>query len=439
MEGIFNLSTFTQTPEFKFLLSLLIGFLIGLEREIRGKLGQDVYAGIRTFPMIAVLGTLSAWISESYYQPFLGISYFGLLLLSTVNYWMGVQRRTGITTEVAVFITFTLGVLVYYGFYYESILFAVVITLLLATKRVLEGFAKHLEVEDIFLILKFLTVAVLIYPLLPDRDIFYGLNPKSVWKFVILVSSISFVGYFLLKVYASKGDTARVKRSLLITALLGGTVSSTAVTVAFSRLSRQMPEFSHVLFMGITLAWIIMAFRVVLLVSVLEPRLFLPTAKLFLPFILLMLGVGLVFWKKGGEGENPKWEGKLSFKNPFSFGEILQFTAVYAAVSISGELLNKYFGSGGILALSFLSGVIDVDPITLTLVDMFSKNQIGLNTLLLGILLATVSNNFFKAFYAYLFGSKELRRYITSLVVVNILYALSVLGLWKSTEKGKEN
>jgi uncharacterized membrane protein (DUF4010 family) len=441
MDKLTNVVNFVNTPEFKFFISLLIGFLIGLEREIRGKLGQDVYAGIRTFPMIAVLGTLSAWISDSFYKPFLGLSYLGLLLLSAVNYWIGVQKRTGITTEVAVFITFTLGVLVYYGFYYESILFAVVVTFLLATKRVLEGFANHLDVEDIFLILKFLAISVLIYPLLPDKELFYGINPRSVWKFVILVSSVSFLGYFLLKIYASKGDTSKVKKSLIITAILGGTVSSTAVTVAFSQLSRQLPQFSNVLFFGITLAWIVMAFRVVFLVTVLKPELFLPSLKLFLPFILLMLAVGLIFWKKEmiSSEKRIQLKGNITLKNPFSLSEIFQFTVIYIAVAISGEILNQYFGSKGILILSLLSGVIDVDPITLTLVDMYSKGQIFLNTTLLGILLATISNNFFKAFYTYLFGSRELKRYITLLVLINVFYAISVLGFWRYIEKGKEN
>jgi len=183
---LFNLQSVLNTFEFKFLLSLLVGFLIGLEREMRGKLGQDVFAGVRTFPLITVLGTLSALISDKYNQWFLPASYLGIILLSAVNYQLGVLKRSGITTEVAVFLSFTLGGLTYYGYYYEVSLFAVVITLILATKRVLENFAKLLDKEDIFLILQFLVVSVLIYPLLPDKEIFYGLNPKSVWKFVIL-------------------------------------------------------------------------------------------------------------------------------------------------------------------------------------------------------------------------------------------------------------
>ena len=420
-----HLAKFTATVEFKFLLSLLVGFLIGLEREIRGKLGQDVFAGIRTFPLIAVLGTLSAWIGDRFYPNFLPLSYLGIIALSAVNYWMGVQKRTGITTEVAVFLTFTLGVLTYYGFYYEVVLFAVVVTLLLATKRVLEGFASHLEVEDIFLILQFLTLSVLIYPLLPDREIFYGLNPKSVWKFVVIVSSLSFIGYFLLKLYTAKGETRGLVKSLLITALLGGSVSSTAVTLAFANLSRELPAFGGVLFLGIVIAWAVMGVRVVVLASLIAPPLLLPLAEVFVPFLLIMLAIGFfVYRKRERVFETPlQLRERIKLKNPFSWSEILEFALIYSAVSVLGEFLNSHFGEKGLIALSITSGVIDVDPITIALANMFAHGQVALGVVAVGILLATISNNFFKAVYAYIFGSEELRRYITLLVVGNIAYA----------------
>ncbi len=433
MEGnsfdLSKLKTLFATPEVKFLLSLLVGFLIGLEREIRGKLGQDVFAGIRTFPLIAGLGTLSAWISDKFYPHFLALSYLGVLSLSAVNYWIGVQKRSGITTEVAVFLTFTLGVLTYYGFYYEVILFAVVITLLLATKRVLESFASHLEVEDIFLILQFLTLSVLIYPILPDREILYGLNPKSVWKFVVIVSSLSFLGYFLLKLYTAKGETKGLVKSLLITALLGGSVSSTAVTLAFANLSRELPAFGGVLFLGIVVAWAVMGVRVVVLASIIAPPLFVPLLELFIPFLLIMLAIGFFAYRRGDlKGETDLQLGKrIKLKNPLSWGEIFEFALVYCAVSVLGKFLNAHFGEKGLIALSVTSGVIDIDPITIALANMFAQGQLALTVVLTGILLATISNNFFKALYAYIFGSELLKRYITLLVAGNILYAL--LGL----------
>ena len=425
---LFNLQSVLNTFEFKFLLSLLVGFLIGLEREMRGKLGQDVFAGVRTFPLITVLGTLSALISDKYNQWFLPASYLGIILLSAVNYQLGVLKRSGITTEVAVFLSFTLGVLTYYGYYYEVSLFAVVITLILATKRVLENFAKLPDKEDIFLILQFLVVSVLIYPLLPDKEIFYGLNPKSVWKFVILVSSVSFVGYFLLKIYAAKRETKALTKSILITALLGGSVSSTAVTLAFARLSKDAPHLTVPLFAGITLAWSVMAIRVIILASVIAPTLLLPLLWWFLPFIVATLGVvGWIYLTYKGklfDGIEP--HRGVEIKNPFSWTEILQFALIYSLVMVLGGYLNAHYGSKGIVLLSLTSGIIDVDPITLALSEMFLQKTVSINLTVLGILLATVSNNFFKALYAYLFGSSLLRKLILLLVVLNLIYALAV-------------
>ncbi len=429
MGMVFNLDhlrEFLNTLEFKFLLSLLVGFLIGLEREIRGKLGQDIFAGIRTFPLIALLGTLSALISDRYQPYFLPLSFFGIILLAAVNYQLGVLKRSGITTEIAVFLTFSLGVLTYYGLYYEVALLGVVITFILATKRILENFAKLLDKEDILLILQFLVVSVLIYPLLPSGEIFNGLNLKLIWKFVILVSSISFLGYFLLKIYASKKEKTALVKSILITSILGGSVSSTAITLAFSKLAKEIPNLSVLFFVGITLAWAVMGIRVVILASLIAPELFVPLIKLFIPFIALMLVVALWVFKNFRRewDENLKLQKGVEIKNPFSWIEIFQFALIYSAVMVLGKYLKLHFGSKGIIFLSITSGVIDVDPLTLALSEMFNQKLVNLNLTVLGILLATISNNFFKAFYAYLFGSKILRKLITTLLVVNILYAL---------------
>jgi uncharacterized membrane protein (DUF4010 family) len=417
---------FLTGEEFKFLLSLLVGFLIGLEREIRGKLGNDTFAGIRTFPLIAVLGNLSAWIGEKYFPHFVLLSYLGLVVLSAVNYFAGIGRRSGITTEVAVFLTFTFGVLIHFGYYYETVFFAVVTTLLLATKRALESFATHLSAEDLFPFLQFLVLSALIYPFLPEGKLFYGLDLKSLWKFIFLVSSVSFIGYLLLKVYTSKGETKGLVKTLLVTAILGGTVSSTAVTLSYAKLSREIPSLSSAFFLGIVAAWTVMAVRVVLLASFIAPALLKPLLLLFLPFVALTLLLGLYFYRRervAPEG-GVKLKGKLNLKNPFSWGEIAQFTAVYIAVAVLGEILKEHLGDKGLLILSATSGVVDVDPITLALADMYLQKRVGIKLVLGGLLLAVISNNFFKALYAYLFGGEKIKRWIPLLVLVNLLYSL---------------
>ena len=417
-----------KTVEFKFFLSLIVGFLIGLEREIRGKFGEDLLAGIRTFPLIAGLGTLSAWVSQQFNPWFLPLSYTALITLAAINYFQNLNRRKyGITTEVAVFLTFTFGVLIYHGYYYESVFFAVLTTFLLAMKRWLEEFARHMDKEDVILILQFVTISVLIYPLLPDREILYGLNPHRLWKFVILVSTISFVGYILLKVYVSKGETKAVVKSIFTVAVLGGSVSSTAVTIAFAQLSRELPSLRIPLFVGIAVAWAVMAMRVVVLGSIIDYRLFIPFLTLMLPFAAVMLL--LAYWvyrraSRGGNFEEINLPKGLKIENPLSWGKIFQFTVIYAAVAMLSKYLNAHYGSEGLLLLSVTSGVIDVDPITLSLANMFAQGQIAESVVVYGVLLATVSNNFFKAFYAFMFGEEGLKRLVMWLVAINVIYAI---------------
>jgi uncharacterized membrane protein (DUF4010 family) len=426
-----SLKQFSNTVEFKFLLSLLVGFLIGFEREIRGKLGQDVFAGIRTFPMIAVLGTISAMISQLYAPYFLYISYLGLIALSAVNYWLGVQKRTGITTEVAVFLTYTLGVLIYFGYYYEVVFFTVVITFLLATKRILESFARIWEVEDILFLLQFLAITILVYPLLPDREVIKGLNPSELWKFIILVSLISFISYFLLKYYLKTGGTKGIKKSLYATAILGGSVSSTAVTISFSRLSKTFPQLTYVLFVGISVAWAVMIVRVWILLSLVFPGLVIPTFKVLFPLLVLTLLVALYYFKRTlkSEMENLETTGEIKFKNPFSWSEIFQFALIYSLVAVSAEYLKTYFGDLGIFLVSFLSGLIDVDSITLALSKLSSVGSISLSVAVWGITTAIVSNNFFKSIYAFIFGHREIWKPVAILLGTNLVYLL-LLGVF---------
>ena len=172
-----------------------------------------------------------------------------------------------------------------------------------------------------------------------------------------------------------------------------------------------------------------MGVRVVVLASIIAPPLFVPLLELFIPFLLIMLAIGFFAYRRGDlKGETDLQLGKrIKLKNPLSWGEIFEFALVYCAVSVLGKFLNAHFGEKGLIALSVTSGVIDVDPITIALANMFAQGQLALPVVLTGILLATISNNFFKALYAYIFGNELLKRYITLLVAGNVLYAL--LGL----------
>jgi len=178
-----------------------------------------------------------------------------------------------------------------------------------------------------------------------------------------------------------------------------------------------------------------MAIRVLLLAGFIAPELLKPLISLFFPFIAVMFLIGLNFYLK--ENISPEGDlklgGKVNLKNPFSWGEIVQFAAVYTAVAILGKILKEQLGDKGLLILAATSGVVDVDPITIALADMFAQNRVGLHLVLGGILLAVISNNFFKALYAYLFGSGKMKKLILFLVGANVFYTLIGLFVLKVT------
>lgn len=214
----------------KFLIALAIGALIGIERE-RKQVNKNEFAGIRTFILIALFGILSAYINEIY-SNFLVISFLGLMVLVCLSYMVSTRKTgdIGITTEVVALLTFILGALCYTD---EGIriapIFAIIITALLAAKSYIHKFVRKISEKEMINTLKFLIIAFVILPLLPDQtmgplDVF---NPYQIWLVVVFISAISYAGYILMKLIGAE-------RGLGLTGIVGGLVSSTAVTTAMA-------------------------------------------------------------------------------------------------------------------------------------------------------------------------------------------------------------
>ncbi len=399
--------------EFKLVFSLFLGFIIGLEREIKAKFGQDLFAGIRTFPLIAVLGTITGllciWLGSII--PF-AITFSGVIVLVTASYLK--DKSYGITTEVAVLITFLIGYLVAHEHYHMATFITITTAFLLVLKKKLEGLTQKLDEEDILAVLKFVALLGVIYPLLPNEEVFPGFNPSEVWLFVIIVSAIDFVGYFLLKY---KGD-----RSILLMGLVGGLVSSTAVTLAFSELSRKFKGYTHVLFFSIMLSWSLMLVRVSVYAFILYPEALPVLVILFTPYLLVLFSYGFAVYRKGKiSGEIRE---KLELVEPFTLTQALIFGVIYAGISVASYYLKSFLGDKGLLIVSLVSGIIDVDAISLFLLNALKKNEVELWTTLLGLLLAVSSNNVFKSVYGIIFGNKEFKKHFSLILLLTLLYTL---------------
>ncbi len=264
----------------KIIISLTLGLIIGLEREHKAK--TEAFAGIRTFPLVSILGCISAFLSENYGGAIFLLILGAVILFSLINFYLEYPKDIGITTEISLILSFLIGVLVYFEYYYIAIFLSVITTILLALKSILENFAKKLSQEDIFAILKFFLITIVIYPLLPDKTFgpFNALNIKDIWKVVIIVSSLDFIGYFLLKWKGSK--------ALWINGLIGGLISSTAVTYELSKKAKFYPEITPSAALGITLAWTLMNFRVIFLSYVINPDI---VVNISIPLIITRVAI----------------------------------------------------------------------------------------------------------------------------------------------------
>ncbi|NPA52822.1 MAG: MgtC/SapB family protein [Aquificae bacterium] len=408
---------------FQIVFSGILGLIIGLEREHRIKSkGKEIFAGIRTFPFITIFGTLASYINDTYIEGFLLLSFGGLVVLTIINFYLEYPKDPGATTEIATFLAFVLGILVYYQYYYVAAFLAIFITLLLALKPALEEFARKISYEDIIAIIKFALITVVIYPLLPDKHFgaFDAFNPKEIWKVVVIVSTLDFLGYLLIRWKGAK--------TIWITGLIGGIISSTAVSFDLSKKARKYPEISQSALFGIALAWLIMNIRVLILTAVINFELMLHLLFPLTIASILYIGVLIYQYTRERHPFSSETQKQINFKNPFELYNALQFGVIYALILFSIKALQFYFGDKGIYIASFLSGVIDVDAITLSLASLSQKGSLDLDIAVKGVLIAVVSNDIFKYFYVYIFGNDYLRKnmlpYLFIMIIIAGIYLL---------------
>jgi len=400
---------------YEILLALGLGFFVGLEREYKAK--GEVFAGVRTYPLISLLGYFSALVSDKHFDFFIYISFLSILGFTLFNFFLEYEKDKGITTEVSVLLTFLIGVLVYFDYYYLSVFLGFLTTLILAIKQPLESFAKSLYFEDVISLVKFLLLTAIVYPILPDKSFgpYEAINLKEIWKVVIIVATIDFIGYILVRWKGGK--------SLLWIALFGGLISSTAITYNFSILSKKSPDLKNILFSGITLSWIVMNLRVLVISGFLNVELL-----KFLTFPLLLSSVVLLLMVYRYIKLDTTTDFKESeFKNPFKILEILQFAIIYTFILVLIKFIQNKVGISGVYLVSFVSGVIDVDAITFSAASLSKSGVIFTTTASIIVILAVISNSIFKYIYVLIFANESLKREMFKMLVFNLFVFLSFI------------
>jgi uncharacterized membrane protein (DUF4010 family) len=383
----------------KILLVLFLSFLIGLERK--GKINPERYSfgGVRTFPLIGLIGYVMALLSGSQLLPVaLGFAVVGALLVVSYTHKLSTENSSGVTTEVSALGTYLLGALVYHDQLWIATTITVISMFLLVLKTTLEGLTQRLPPEEIFTFTKFLLLTAVILPVLPRVPFTqFQINPFKTWLVVVAVSSVSYGSYLLLKV-------VRGRDGVLFSALLGGAYSSTVTTIALAR--RSVSEQQPHLFAGSTLiASGMMYLRLALLVALFNRALF---RVLGLAFVLLAASAVLAgwLWTRVPDPSAIKSDRKLQPKNPLELRAALIFATLFVLMVIVTHMVVVYLGQKGVYALGGIMGLADVDPFILG-VTQSAGRDLSVMVGAVGIAVAATSNNIAKGFYAYSFSGRQ--------------------------------
>ncbi len=389
---------------FKLFAALAIGLLIGIERgwNDREENEGDRIAGIRTFSLIGLLGGVSALISEQITPWFIVAAFTGVCALIIAAHILGVRadKDVGTTTAFTMMLSFVLAAWAAFGNPIPAMAVTVVVISLLGYKPELHSWLKNIQRRDFSSGVKLLIISLVLLPLLPNKG--YGpweaLNPYWTWWMVVLISGISFLGYGVIQI-------AGQKKGVLVTAIGGAMVSSTAVTISLARFAKEHQN-TAIFSSGVLLAAAIMFIRVIVEVLVVNPELlhslWIPLTIMF--FGLLILLVLLWCRQDKNRGDDPQ---PIEVKNPLQLGMALQFGLVLAAVLFLSEAMKHWFGSSGIYVLSVVSGLIDVDAIALSL-SRSARQDLAQDVAVLGIILACLTNTLVKGMiFAFIAGFKN--------------------------------
>lgn len=405
-----------------FLVAALLGFLIGLERERKRETRGSIFAGIRTFPLIALFGAVSGQLGAVTGALVLPLAFFALALLLALAYWReSAGEKVGGTTQVAALVAFGLGVLAGLGSFAVALAGAVLTTGVLSLRDELHTLAGALSREDLFALVQFAAVSLIILPLVPDAT--YGpwgvWNPRTIWLLVVLISAVSFIGYVAVKLVGSR-------RGIGLSGLLGGLASSTAVTLSFSAQSKHQPALGRVLAVGVLAASAVAAPRLLVLLGVVQPQLILaalvPLGTLFV--VTTAAGLLLLLRQSDRGVQDP------GLSNPFELRSALQFALLFALVLLLARAAEVYLGDRGVYLAGALAGVTQLDAIVLSLAQQVGQ---GLDPTVAsrGLALAIASNSLFKIGLALGIGSRTFSRPLVLTLLATAVACVVVTWLVK--------
>ncbi|NCN86634.1 MgtC/SapB family protein [archaeon] len=427
-------------------VAIFLGALIGLQREYTQQhIHLKRFAGFRTFILITFFGAILGYLGKGFDSLFVIIGFSGIIVLTIVSYILTYMREksTSATTEVAAIMVYVLGVMCTTGNMQLAIIFGILIVAFLTFKERFHNFAKKMEKKEMMAVVKFALVSLVVLPILPNRDyspsdipgltqIFesFGINSNflsqlnvfnfhQIWLMVILVAGISFVGYFLVKLSGSK-------RGYGLIGFVGGLVSSTAVTLSMAGESKKNKKVYTPFVIAVIVAMSVMFIRIIFEVAIVNSSLLSIVLVPLIVMAILGFTASVILMKKDSKKGNLE---KIEFKQPFALPPALKFGLFFALILFVSKIMQILFGSTGLYITSILSGLADVDAITLSMASLSKSGEISNFVATTSIILAAASNTMVKAGMAYFLGAKKFGKIILGISLLILAVGLLVLFL----------
>jgi uncharacterized membrane protein (DUF4010 family) len=379
-------------------IALGLGLLVGLQRER----AESSIAGLRTFALVTVLGGLAGLLAQEFGGWVLGAALLAVAAMVVIGNVAKIRARfhdPGITTEVAVLLMFGVGAFLMYGAVEVGIVLGGTVAVLLHAKARLHGFVERLGDQDVAAIMRFVLLTLVILPVLPNQT--YGpfdvLNPRHMWLMVVLIVGISLGGYLAYKLLGDRTGT-------LLAGILGGTISSTATTVTYGRMGRLGGRTATLSAVVILLASTVVFVRVLVEIAVVAPGSLRISAP---PLIVLLLAFGglshLAWSRREADAEAMPKQG-----NPTEMRFALAFGLLYGVILLAVAAGQEWFGDEGLYVVAVISGLTDMDAITLSTATLTRQGRVEPETLWRVVVVASIANLAFKLGVAGALGGRGL-------------------------------
>ena len=405
-------------------IALGFGLLIGMQREKT----HNKLAGVRTFSLLSILGVFSGFLTRDLDNPFIlpliGLGVAGLLITGNILGKKNISDPDyGQTTEVAALLMYLLGAYLVLGDQIVGVIVGGLTAVLLYAKEKMHTLIDRLKDKDLSAIMVFVGISLVILPVIPNKT--YGpfdvINPQNIWLMVTLIVGISVVGYFIYKFLGRKVG-------IISNSILGGLISSTATTVSYSKNTKTAANIDLLSTFVIVGASAIALVRVIIEMGIVIPnQLPMMIVPIAIEFGVMILLCGFMFYKIQKEKDNDTMPEP---KNPAQLKTAITFGLLYGVMLLAVAFLNEKFDEDALYIAAVISGLTDVDAITLSLSQIIKQGDLKVDIGWRLILLASLSNLLFKGILAVILGTKRLAKWIGISFGISIISGLLIIWLW---------